>query len=127
MHLLREKPEKIPDAHGRLQDVAGLEAHGSNGFIDCLDNRGAGVVGVQRGSSGRSVFFGRKRRIKLRKLVFPVILAFIKSVRKPAPAHIAGENFLLFRRGLCALKLQLFHKIDCRHIRPELRLCAADA
>ena len=90
LHLLREKPEKIPDAHGRLQDVAGLEAHVANGFIDCLDNRGAGVVGVQGRCSGRGVFFGRKRRIKLRKFVFPVILAFIKSVRKPAPAHIAG-------------------------------------
>ena len=56
LHLLREKPEKIPDAHGRLQDVAGLEAHVAHRFIDCLDNRGAGVVGVQRGSSGGGVF-----------------------------------------------------------------------
>ena len=90
LHLLREKSEKVSDAHGRLQNVAGLEAHVSNGFIDCLDNRGTGVVGVQGRCSGRGVFFGRKRRIKLRKFVFPVILAFIKSVRKPAPAHIAG-------------------------------------
>ena len=60
LHLLREKPEKVPDAHGRLQDVAGLEAHVSNGFIDCLDNRGAGVVSVQRGSSGGGVFLRGK-------------------------------------------------------------------
>ena len=33
----------------------------------------------------------------------------------------------MFRRGLCALKLQFLQKIDCRHIRPELGLCAADA
>ena len=127
LHLLREKSEKVSDAHGRLQNVAGLEAHVSNGFIDCLDNRGTGVVGVQGRCSGRGVFFGRKRRIKLRKFVFPVILAFIKSVRKPAPAHISGQDFLLLRRGLCALKLQLLQEIDCRYIRPELRLCAADA
>ena len=56
LHLLREKPKKVPDAHGRLQDVADLKAHVSNGFIDCLDNRGAGVVSVQRGSSGGGVF-----------------------------------------------------------------------
>ena len=127
LHLLREKPEKVPDAHGRLQDVADLKAHVSNGFIDCLDNRGAGVVGVQRGSSGRSVFFGRKRRIKLHKFTFPVFPALIERIRKTAPADIAGQDFLLFRRGLQALKLQLLQKIDSRHIRPELGLCAADA
>ena len=127
LHLLREKPEKVPDAHGRLQDVAGLEAHAAHRLIDCLDNRGAGVVSVQRGSSGGGVFLRGKCGVQLCKFVFPVILAFIKSIRKAAPADIAGENFLLFRRGLCALKLQLLQEIDCRHIRPELRLCAADA
>ena len=56
LHLLREKPEKVPDAHGRLQDVAGLEAHAADSLIDRLDNRGAGVVSIQRGSSGGGVF-----------------------------------------------------------------------
>ena len=56
LHLLREKPEKVSDAHGRLQDVAGLEAHAADSLIDCLDNRGTGVVGVQRGSPGGGVF-----------------------------------------------------------------------
>ena len=60
LHLLREKPEKVPDAHGRLQDVAGLEAHAADSIIDCLDNRGAGIVSVQRGSSGGGVFLRGK-------------------------------------------------------------------
>ena len=127
LHLLREKPEKIPDAHGRLQDVAGLEAHVANGFIDCLDNRGTGVVGVQGRCSGRSVFFGRKRRIKLRKFVFPVILAFIKSVRKPAPADVLGEDLLFLRGGVSALGFDLLQGGDCLDVAPEFLLCTACA
>ena len=125
LHLLREKSEKVSDAHGRLQNVAGLEAHVSNGFIDCLDNRGTGVVGVQRGGAGSGVFLRGKCGVKLCKLVCPIWLIFIERICQTAPADIAGQDFLLLRRGLCALKLQLLQKIDSRHIRPELGLCAA--
>ena len=55
-HALRQHTEEVAHAHGRLQDVAGLEAHAADSLIDCLDNRGAGVVSVQRGSSGGGVF-----------------------------------------------------------------------
>ena len=127
MHLLREKPEKVPDAHGRLQNVAGLEAHGSNGFIDCLDNRGAGVVGVEGGGAGGGVFLRGKCGVQLCKFVCPIWLIFIERICQTSPAHITGEDFLLFRAGLQALKFQLLQKIDCRHIRPELGLCAACA
>ena len=33
-HGVRQHPEKVADAHGRLQDVAGLKAH----LFDCLIN-----------------------------------------------------------------------------------------
>ena len=127
LHLLREKSEKVSDAHGRLQNVAGLEAHVSNGFIDCLDNRGTGVVGVQRGGAGSGVFLRGKCGVQLCKFVCPIWLIFIERICQTSPAHITGEDFLLFRAGLQALKFQLLQKIDCRHIRPELGLCAADA
>ena len=55
-HALRQHTEEVAHAHGRLQDVAGLEAHVAHRLIDRLDNRGAGVVSVQRGSSGGGVF-----------------------------------------------------------------------
>ena len=127
LHLLREKPEKVPDAHGRLQDVAGLEAHAADSLIDCLDNRGAGVVSVQSGSSGGGVFFRGKCGVQLCKFVCPIWLIFIERICQTSPAHITGEDFLLFRAGLQALKFQLLQKIDRRHIRPELGLCAACA
>ena len=108
LHLLREKPEKVPDAHGRLQDVAGLEAHVLHRVVNGTDNGGAGVVGVEGRGAGGGVFLRGKCGVQLRKFVFPVILAFIESVRKPAPADIFGENVLFFGRGLSAVKLQFF-------------------
>ena len=60
LHLLREKPKKIPDAHGRLQDVAGLEAHVLHRVVNGADNGGAGVVGVEGGGAGSGVFLRGK-------------------------------------------------------------------
>ena len=61
LHYFGQTAEKIADAHGRLQDVAGLESHPANGFIDGLDDSRACVVGVQRRASCGCVFFGREQ------------------------------------------------------------------
>ena len=90
LHLLREKPEKVPDAHGRLQDVAGLEAHAADSLIDCLDNRGAGVVGVEGGGAGGGVFLRGKHAFQLIVLGAPACLVRVESVRKTAPADVTG-------------------------------------
>ena len=127
LHLLREKPKKVPDAHGRLQDVAGLEAHVAHRLINRLDDRGAGVMGVQRGRSGSGVLLRGKCGVQLCKFVCPIWLVLVEGIRKTAPAYIAGENFLLLRGSLRAFKLQFFQEIDGNHIRPELGFCAADA
>ena len=107
-HALRQHTEEVAHAHAGLQNVAGLEAHAADSLIDCLDNRGAGVMGVEGGGAGGGVFFRGKCGVQLCKFVFPVILAFIKSIRKAAPADIFGENVLFFGRGLSAVKLQFF-------------------
>ena len=107
-HALRQHTEEVAHAHAGLQDVAGLEAHILHRVVDGADNGGAGVVGVEGGGAGGGVFFRGKCGVQLCKFVFPVILAFIKSVRKPAPADIFGENVLFFGRGLSAVKLQFF-------------------
>ena len=82
---------------------------------------------VQRGGTGGSVFLRGKCGVQLCKLVRPVWLILIERIGQTAPAHIAGEDFLLLRAGLQALKLQLLQEVDSRHICPEFRLCAADA
>ena len=48
-------------AHAGVQNISCLKSHGSNCIIDCLDDSGAGVVGVECGASGGSVFrFGKQ-------------------------------------------------------------------
>ena len=90
LHLLRQHSKKVAHAHRRLQDIAGLEAHISNCFVDCTDDRGAGVVGVQGGRTGGGVFLRGERRAQFGKFLRPGGLAFIKSIRKTAPANVAG-------------------------------------
>ena len=106
-HFFREHSKEITDTHRRLQDIAGLEAHIFYSFVDSTDNRGACVVGIQRGCAGGGVFFWGKRGFQ--RLVFgcPAGLACVKSIRQAAPAHIAGENLLLFRAGLQSLSFQV--------------------
>ena len=60
-HIFREHSKEIADTHGRLQNIAGLEAQIANSFINSTDNRGAGVVGVQRGRTGGGIFLRGKR------------------------------------------------------------------
>ena len=107
-HALRQHTEEVAHAHAGLQNIAGLEAHILHRVVDGADNGGAGVVGVEGGGAGGGVFFRGKCGVQLCKFVFPVILAFIKSVRKAAPADVFGENVLFFGRGLSAVKLQFF-------------------
>ena len=126
LHLLRQTAEEVADAHRRLQNVAGPETHIADSFIDRLDNRGAGVVRVQRGGTRSGVFLRGKCGVKLGKLVFPVILAFIKGICQTSPADVFGENVLFFGRGLPVVELQLFQQIDRVHVPAEFRLCAAD-
>ena len=107
-HALRQHTEEVAHAHAGLQNVAGPEAHILYCIVNGVDNGGAGVVGVEGGGAGGGVFLRGKCGVQLCKFVFPVILAFIKSVRKTAPTDVFGENVLFFGRGLSAVKLQFF-------------------
>ena len=89
-HFLREHTEEVAHAHRRLQDIAGSEAHISDCFIDGADDRGACVVGVQGRRTGGGVFLRGKRGAQFGKFLRPGGLAFIKSIRKTAPANVAG-------------------------------------
>ena len=106
-HIFREHTKEIANTHRRLQNVAGLEAHISYSFVDSTDNCGTGVVGIQRGCAGGGVFFWGQGSFQLLIFGCPAGLVFIKGIRQAAPAHIAGENLLLFRAGLQAFSFQV--------------------
>ena len=45
-HFLRQHTEEIAHTHRRLQNISGLKSHTAHRFIDGLNDRRAGVVGV---------------------------------------------------------------------------------
>ena len=119
-HFLRHHTEEVAHTHRRLQNIAGLKAHAPHRFIDGLDNRRAGVVGVQGGASGGCIFLRGQQFLQLGILLAPAFLVRVKGIGKTAPAHIAGKDFLLFRRCLSGGFLQIFQQLDCFDIGLEL-------
>ena len=124
-HALRQHPEEIAHAAGRLQNVAGTKAHLLHSLIDSADNGGAGVVGVEGGGPRRLIFLRGQQLLQLRILGGPHGFVRVKGIRHAAPAHIAGQHFLLRRRGVPGGFLQVFQQLDCRHIGLILGLGAA--
>ena len=124
-HFLREHTEEVADAHGRLQNVAGLESHISNRFIDGPDDRGAGVVGVQGGRAGGFIFCRGQGVFQLLILGCPAGFAVIKGIRQTAPAHIPGQNLLLLTACLSALGFNGFQGGNGVHIPAEFDLGTA--
>ena len=124
-HALRQHPEEVAHAHRRLQNVAGTEAHLLRSLINGADNGGAGVVGIEGGGPGRFVFLRGQQLLQLRILGGPRGFVRVKGIRHAAPAHIAGQHFLLCRRSLPGGFLQVFQQLDRRHIGLVLGLGAA--
>ena len=94
-HAVRQHPDKVTDAAGRLQNVPGLESHLREGAIHGLNDNGRGVKSRQRTGSGGGVFVLVKQGFQF----FIVAAALIKAIGQAAPAYIAGQDFLLLRRG----------------------------
>ena len=55
-HTGGQHSKEVAYAHGRLQDVARLEAHALHGIVDATDHGGASVVGVQDRATGSGIF-----------------------------------------------------------------------
>ena len=55
-HFFRQHTEEIAHTAGRLQDVAGLKTHTFHRFIDGLNDRRAGVMGIEGRASGGGIF-----------------------------------------------------------------------
>ena len=126
-HFLRQQAEEVAHTHGRLQNIAGLEAHVAYCLINGLDNGGAGVVSVQRGASGGGIFFRGEGCGQFLVFLRPGGFALVKGVCQAAPAHIPGKDFLFCRCRLSTLCFQGFQKVDGVQIGTELGFGASDA
>ena len=88
--FLRQHTEEIAHTAGRLQNVAGLKSHASYGFINCFDDRRAGVMGIESGTSGGSVFRPGQQLLQLSIFRSPCGFLRVKGIGKTAPAYIPG-------------------------------------
>ena len=89
-HFLRQHTEEVAHTAGRLQDVAGLKSHAAHSLVNRLDDRRAGVVRVEGGTSGGSVFLRGQQPLQLSIFHSPCGFVGVKGIGKTAPAHIPG-------------------------------------
>ena len=80
-HAVGQHTEKITHAHGRLQNIAGLEAHPLYGIIDGANHYRRGIVSVQRGSAGGGILFFGEQSFQLGVLGRPIFFVRVKSIR----------------------------------------------
>ena len=84
-------------------------------------------MGVEGGASCGEVLLFGEDSFQLGIFLHPIPVALVKGLRNAAPANVASENFLLFRRGLSVLVLNLFQESDSLDVAFELCLGSAGA
>ena len=127
LHRFRQHTEEVAHAAGGFKHVSVLKAHAVQGFIHRPDNDGAGIVGVQGGAACRRIFLVRQKAFELLIFLLPACIFGIKCLRQTAPADVSGEDFLLVRARLPALRFNLLERLDGGNVERILRLCAAFA
>ena len=126
-HALRQHAHEIANAAGGFQDIAFAESHIFQCFVHRLDDGGRGVKGVQRGRPRRVKFLRGQRVQKLPVFIFPGGIIRFKGFLHAAPANIARQRFLFFRRRQPPLRLNAFEQKDGFHVHAEPGLGAARA
>src|SRR5699024_4959475 len=89
------------------QDVAGLKSHAAHSLVNRFDDRRAGVVRVEGGTSGSRVFLRGQQFLQLGIFLAPAFLLGVKGIGTAAPAHIPRNGCLLCRRCLLGGYLQV--------------------
>ena len=64
-HFLRQHTEEIAHTHRRLQNISGLKPHTAHRFIDGLNDRRAGVMGIEGRASGGGIFLRGQQLFQL--------------------------------------------------------------
>ena len=85
-HALRQHPEEIAHTAGRLQNVAGAEAHLFYRVVNGADHSGAGVVGVEGRGPGRFIFLRGQKLFQFGVLLGPGSFGWVEGIRHAAPA-----------------------------------------
>ena len=121
-HALWQHTEEVAHATGRLQDIPGLKPHTAHSLINRLNDRRAGVVGVEGGPSGGSVFLRGQQLLQFGILRSPCGFVLVKGVGKATPAHILRQQMLFLQGSVAVLLFDLFQRGNGLDIAPEFFL-----
>ena len=106
LHFRREHTKEVADTHSRLQNISRFKAYLSDRIIDGANDRRAGVMCIQGGSSCRSIFIFGKQVFQCLILLRPISLVRVKSICQTAPTDIIRQNLLFFGSGVPVLAFQ---------------------
>ena len=79
-HFLRQHTEEIAHTHRWLQNISGLKSHTAHRFIDGLNDRRAGVMGVEGRASGGGIFLRGQQLFQLGILGNPCRFFRVKGI-----------------------------------------------
>ena len=88
LHDVRQHPEEVTHAHGRLQNVARPETHLFDCIINGANHHRRGVVSVQGAGTCGGILVLGEQPFQFGVFLCPTIFAGVKSVCQTAPAHI---------------------------------------
>ena len=114
-HAVGNQSHEVADTAGRLQNVAVLEAHVFQRFIDHLDNDRRRIESCQGRFTGRFQLIIRQYSPKL----VIVGMIFIEEIRKTAPTDIVSENPLFIGLRQPMFVLQFMKELDRHNIMVE--------
>ena len=79
-HFLRQHTKEIAHTHRWLQNISGLKSHTVHRFIDGLNDRRAGVMGVEGRASGGGIFLRGQQLFQLGILGNPCQFFRVKGI-----------------------------------------------
>ena len=117
----------MADAAGGFEHAPAFETEPPGGLIHRADDRGCGIMGVQGGGAGGTVFFVRKDFRKLDLFLVPVGVVHVEYLGQPAPTDVFDQHgFFLLGRGPL-LGIELSQRFNGRDVSLKLLLGSAFA
>jgi len=117
----------MADAAGGFEHAPAFETEPPGGLIHRADDRGRGVMGVQGGGAGGTVFFVRKNSRKLDLFLAPVGVVHVEYLWQPAPADVFDQHRFFFLGRGPFLGVELSQRFDCRDVSLKFLLGSAFA
>ncbi len=115
-HVFGHEADEVADAAGGFKHAPALESEPLGGAIHRADDGRRGVMGVEGGGAGGTVFFVRKNFRKPELLLAPVGVVHVEHLGHRAPADVFYERGFFLRRRRSFLGIELPQRFDCRDV-----------